>query len=147
MNKKSRGQTALLGAVRSGSAQCLAALLKAGADVNLRDDYGCTALFAVDLGHSSPWKEIPWRNQRYMMDLVNLLLAAGETANETELEVFPEYLKPSAEISLMHICREIIRKHLLAVSNVNLFVRVPQLPLPRAMTSYLLHDVSLEEMM
>ena len=55
-----------------------------------------------------------------------------------------EYLRSSAEISLMNICRETIRKHMLQMSQVNLFVRVPRLPLPRLMTSYLLYDVTLD---
>ena len=43
----------------------------------------------------------------------------------------------------MNICRETISKHLLQMRDVNLFVRVPRLPLPRLMMSYLLYDVKL----
>ena len=77
-------------------------------------------------------------------ELVMLFFAAGETVGETKVEKVPDHLKPSAEISLMNICRKTIRKHMLQMSDVNLFVRVPRLPLPRLMTSYLLYDVTLD---
>ena len=73
-----------------------------------------------------------------------LFFAAGETVDESNIREVSEYLSLSAEISLMNICRETIRKHLLPMSDVNLFVRVPRLPLPRLMTSYLLYDVTLD---
>ena len=49
------------------------------------------------------------------------------------------------EHSLKNICREAIRSHLLQMSEVNLFVRVPSLPLPKALQSYLLYDQALDD--
>ena len=47
-------------------------------------------------------------------------------------------------LRLMHICRRAIREHLLQMSRVNLFVRVPHLGLPSLLTDFLLYDVSFE---
>ena len=61
-------------------------------------------------------------NERDIKESVKLLSAAGDTVDETKVrEDLPKYLKPSADINLMNICRENIRKHLLQVSDVNLF--------------------------
>ena len=57
----------------------------------------------------------------------------------------PDYVKLSAENSLKNICREATRNHLLSIDDVNLFVRVPQLPLPQLMMSFLLYDVTLDK--
>ena len=73
-----------------------------------------------------------------------LMFAAGETVDEYKMWKVLHYLKPSGDMNLMNICRETIRKHLLQMSDVNLFVRVPRLPLPGLMTSYLLYDVTLD---
>ena len=77
-------------------------------------------------------------------ELVMLLFAAGETVDKSKVETVPDYLKPSGEICLKNISRESIRKHLLQLSDVNLFARIPKLELPQLMTSYLLYDVSLD---
>ena len=74
-----------------------------------------------------------------------LLFAAVEiTLVESSVRKVPDYLKPPVEISLKHICRDSIRKYLLQMSDVNLFVRVPKLPLPERMMSYLLYGQTLE---
>ena len=153
----------------------LGTLLKEGADVNGTDNEGNTVLFMSPIRFSDrrlncyklllqePIKVNVTNNHGFnaLTHLLNdycmhrpdgclldefamLLFAAGETPDKTIVRV-PEYLKPSTEIGLKNICREAIRKHLLEVSNVNLFVRVPQLPLPRLMTSYLLYNVTLDQ--
>ena len=88
-----------------------------------------------------------------------LLFAAGETVpknathvvtedkiggvNTVEIPGFlQELLKP--ELNLMKICRREIREHLMKLSNVNLFVRIPQLGLPDPVQSFLLYHVSLD---
>ena len=81
----------------------------------------------------------------YNPKLAMLLFAAGETIDKTKVNNVPYYLKLSADICLKNICREAIRDNLLGVANINLFVRVPQLPLPTVMTSFLLFDVTLDE--
>ena len=45
----------------------------------------------------------------------------------------------------MYLCREAIRKHLLQMSPVNLFVQIPQLGLPTLLQEYLLFNVALDD--
>ncbi len=47
--------------------------------------------------------------------------------------------------SLQHLTRETIRGHMMKVSKVNLFVRVPRLPLPKQVKEDLLYGESVEE--
>ena len=42
-------------------------------------------------------------------------------------------------------CRDGIRKHLLQMSNMNLFARVPKLGLPKPLQNYLLYNMKLDE--
>ena len=58
----------------------------------------------------------------------------------------PKYLRKAKprKLCLMAKCREVIRRHLLRNSTVNLFVRVPQIGLPSLLTDYLLYNVSLD---
>ena len=65
--------------------------------------------------------------------------------DENRVIEVPDYLKPSVEIRLMNICREAIRKHLLQMSDVNLFSRIPKLGLPTMLSQYLLYDVFLDD--
>ena len=91
-------------------------------------------------------------------DIAMLLYIAGETidcstvikyAEDGEIigqvEV-PEYLfRRDLRLRLEHMCREAIRKHLIKVNNhSHLFSRTPQLPLPSALTQYLLYDMTVE---
>ena len=88
-----------------------------------------------------------------------LLYAAGETIDGTTVEVrnwygymdelpVPDYLLPNEylKLSLKHMCRETIRKHLLAIEpHQHLFGRIPQLGLPSSLTDYLLFYVSFDD--
>ena len=66
------------------------------------------------------------------------LYAAGETIDKTEAQVLDD-LK---ELSLKHLCREAIRKHLLVIDpHQHLFYRIPRLGLPGSLSRYLLYDV------
>ena len=47
-------------------------------------------------------------------------------------------------LCLKDICRRAIREHLLQMSRVNLFVRVPHLGLPPSLARYLLNDLSVD---
>ena len=50
------------------------------------------------------------------------------------------------DFSLKHLCRKVIRKHLLqADKHTNLFTRVTQLGLPLYLPEYLVYDMSLEK--
>ena len=85
--------------------------------------------------------------------IIGILHAAGESVDTTVLEnpdcrrkiflKFPDFLNFCVNINLKSICRETIRKHLLQMSQVNLFYRVPRLGLPAALRKYLLYNVSI----
>ena len=186
------GRTVIKYATVYNSVQCTDLLLKAGANVNIRDKKGETVLF-LDTFYPRISTTAVWNSIKVMLRegikvnvrdnygsnaltyflyytrksvgphcsaFAMLLLSAAETVdkdgrikllhllNESD-DIVPvevlDYLKSPAEISLMNICRETIRKHLLQMSDMNLFVRVPRLPLPRLMTSYLLYDVKLDD--
>ena len=75
-----------------------------------------------------------------------ILFAAGETMNPDHAQFFlPEIRNENFQLCLKHLCREAIRKHLLQMSPVNLFVRAPKLELPTIITDYLLYGVNLDE--
>ena len=113
-------------------------LLYAGAHINVTTSFGCTAL------------------QLYISNYVNiqtdifmLLLAAGDTLSPHNLvqnfqnipnEVL-KFLNPERKekITLKSQCKETIRVQLLKKNTVNLFLKVPKLPLPLPIKKYLLH--------
>lgn len=68
-------------------------------------------------------------------ELVELAIAAGARVRNSSPE--PE------ELCLQILCRKSIQDHMMKITKVNLFVRVPKLPLPVQMKRFLLHDVSL----
>ena len=122
---------------------CCKILLRAGIKVNVTNNHGYNILtrFLRSVGRLY---RLRLRKQWYKFMM--LLYAAGETVDESKVETVPDYLKPSSEeICLKNICREAIREHLLQISDINLFPRVSQLPLPQLMTSYLLYDVTLDD--
>ncbi len=47
-------------------------------------------------------------------------------------------------LSLLFQCRRAIRRHMMEVSRVNLFYRVPKLGLPTMLQDFLLYDKSVE---
>ena len=167
--KDEDGRTALFDAVSQGCVQCIELSLKAGADVNVTDNIGNTVIHSgfnktiqrsfkllLRAGYKVNVRDEEgitaftlflnfWSYADDTKKFVLLLFAAGETMDEARVRIVPDYLKPSAEICLKNICRETIRKHLLQMSDVNLFISVPRLPFPRLMTSYLLYDVTLDD--
>ena len=130
-------------------------MLHEGIKVNVRNNHGSNAL-TFHLNYTTHY---PTSHDLHSSKFAMLLMSAGETVDKDErmkllhllnkkddivqAEVL-DYLKSPANISLMNICRESIRKHLLQMSDMNLFIRVPKLPLPHLMTSYLLYDVTLD---
>ena len=101
--------------------------LRAGAHVNKKNEDGETAL---KLFKHSPLPKI----------FCKLLEAAGETKENNNKETESNTIG-----TLKHLCREIIRKHLLGIRTVNLFCRVPLLGLPSLLNQYILYDVSLDQ--
>ncbi len=109
-------QTALGIAMVQEQEPCVRLLLAAGADVN--EPAWCK-------GHRS--------GLRYML----------RVKNSKTLKHLP--VDPEDKFSLRHICRELIRHHLMKMNSISLFVRVPQLGLPKSLASYLVYDVSRQQ--
>ena len=119
-------------------------LLQAGAKINMVNASGENALQYLLLLDSPTSRD---------KTMVLFMYTAGETINVGSLEnlknsgklsgldVFEENLK----FNLKHLCREVIRKHLLHLDpRTHLFGRVPRLGLPALLTSYLLYDCTLD---
>ena len=122
-------------------------LLAQGVKVNIRNNHGFNALthFLVDLENDQNYARCKTTNDDELeKEFVMLFFAAGETVDESKVKA-PHYLKLPADMNLMNICRETIRKHLLQMSDVSLIYRVPKLRLPHFMTSFLLYNVTLKQ--
>lgn len=65
----------------------------------------------------------------------------AKAAGAELLDAKKPVVKTRMPSNLMHLCREAISKHLMSVSDVNLFWRVPRLGLPSIMEKYLLYYV------
>ena len=126
-------------------------LLKAGAVVNAENS---NALF--DSCHGNP------RSKKLLLraglrintgrkgfffhgsDLADEFYAAGERIPPDGIS---DYIsQENGQFRLKHLCRVKIRNHLLELDpHQNLFVRVPQLGLPKSLATYLLYDVSMDD--
>ena len=152
-----------------GYEQCMSLLIDAGADVNhVYNNDKSALILATEKCHTKcmkllikngaqvNWYAEPFQHfpkhlfQRYQQTLGKLywlLLAAGVDSRVLNT-LFPKsrFIFPlEEEMSLMYLCREVTRKHLLQMSPVNLFFRVPQLGLPTLLQDYLLLNVSLDD--
>ena len=74
---------------------------------------------------------------RYNPVIQTILFVAGEKE--------PGRIYYREKFCLSHLCRDVIRKHLLQMSQVNLFASVPKLKLPEPLQKLLLYNVSLED--
>ena len=158
--------TALVHAANNGNDTCVEQLIEAGADVNWQDSWSHTALLYASVSHTNCVKHFLRSNVKInvfdqdginaltfslmlfqkdqIKEVIELLFAAGETIDETKVQV-PDYLKPP-EFNLKHVCREAIRKHLMNIDpHQHVFGRIPQLGLPSSVTKYLLYNVSLDD--
>ena len=123
--------------------ECIRLLLQSDAKVNVLNKLNLNALCS----HVSKSKDLNKPPDRTM---VLLLYAAGETLDGISIDEDDEnisfvldYLQ-KREISLKHICREVIRKHLLKLDPfTHLFSRATKLGLPRSLSDYLLYEQSL----
>ena len=143
-----RCNTALDSAAWADNIEIAKLLLKVGIKLNFRNEYGHNAIESYIRGN---------KNSGQALEFIMLLFAAGETlprnaahivtkhqygSDITEIHGFlQELLKP--DFNLMDICRRAIREHLMNLSNVNLFVRIPELGLPAPLLSFLLYYVDL----
>ena len=147
--------TALMIACESNCIACVKLLLRAGAFVNIRRRARSNTAIESYLF----WG----RNHDNYRELLTLLFTAGESIRKPKgshaseaIDLYfgcatiptpvPNFLKELMQpnICLAKICRSRIRKHLIVISNVNLFVRVPKLGLPADLQSFLLYDMSVE---
>ena len=104
--------------------KCLKFILAAGANVNMANKRGENIL-----------KNATY--QRHNPVVRTLLLVAGQKALRRRYNT-KEFLRS-------HLCRDVIRKHLLQMNNRNLFVSVPKLGIPQHLHKLLLYNVSLED--
>ena len=153
------GDTILSYALKANSNDCMKMLIEAGADSS-----GHTLICKI-IKENCHLKEKQIKNLLYAGACLNtglqnalitclqqdedeelalLLFAAGEELVADEIEDVPDVLKPPEQMSLMHLCRDMIRTHLLEISNVNLLVRVPKLGVPSQLVEYLLYGVEAE---
>ena len=99
-----------------GKDKCVETLIYGGADVNIQDRNGGTAVMKV----------AEWGHEK----CIDIL-----TRPKNNIDV----------LRLSHLCRASIRKHLLQMSNMNLFARVPKLGIPKPLMKYLLFTEMLDE--
>ena len=148
-------QSCLICIARRGDVGTAKLLLKAGAVVNVRQDDGHSALeFCLERYH-----RIHGQQQEEEDRFIIFLFAAGEKVPgtrfrfkhshcETYYVYTPKFLlrmlKPSS-LRLTDMCKDRIRKHMMQLSNVNLFVQVTKLGLPASLQSFLVYNVSLDD--
>ena len=159
-------------AVRHKAVKCLDLLLKSGADVNAIDYVRSTSLMQVTdveccrllLIHGAKinMRGIDGYNAvtSHMLhstcinkDICFLLFLAGETSpktvksryNNKTIKVVNYLPQIQIKFNLKHLCREVIRKHLIDLDpHTHLFGRIPRLGLPKSLTEYLLYYKSLD---
>ena len=170
--KDKHGNTALFQALVSGKESVATVLQEAGVDVNHQNDSGEAAFIHVlRLLYSGQMteKQLDRYAEGYLLlDNVRALLRTGLKINMSDYQMkkdrdyltadllfaageedpkyghFPEYLPPQSEINLKHLCRMVIRKHLLELDpHTHLFGRVPKLEIPLTLHKYLLYDQTL----
>ena len=84
--------------------------------------------------------------------ILRAMFAAGEVVGGTHVQKrgsihpVPHYVQElnRPEGNLKDMCRRAIRKHLMELSPVNLFCKIPQLELPKLMEDYLLYGITLD---
>ena len=153
---------------------CFESFIRVGADVNLADPDGTTAmhfLLLLQPGCSSTRTYVKrflaaganvntvnnkggtfidhlnsiYNINKHKAESLKLLFAAGYKITWPSREV-KRVLNELGEMNLSHLCREVIRNHLLELDpHTHLFGRVPRLGLPAALQSYLLYHQTLDD--
>ena len=135
---------------------CVKLLLRLGALINLFNTSNQNALQNHIRYSSSPFVSLHrskrYRRNRPISGMCMFLFAAGETIDATTVKAtgreFPVpdcLLFKDLKFSLKHLCRMVIRKHLLDLDpHRHLFGRVPRIGLPASLSEYLLFGESLK---
>ena len=128
--------------LRSNNTDYIRLVLKAGIEVNRKDALDQTALESY-MANSTPIRR----------EIVHLAMVAGEgvykrTVKKKDQEnriihvkVPDHFFRKVVIIDLDSMCRDAIRGYLTDLKpHVNLFCKIPQLPLPKPLKDYLLYD-------
>ena len=144
-------------AAATNQVDCVKLLLKAGTEVGLICDSGFSTLLlcivdnvrAIDtefiaLLHVAGERKEPPSDEK-LWQLYDYATRESDMDKKQLKKLVLELLNDDdRSLCFKDICRRGIREHLLQMSRVNLFVRVPHLGLPPSLAKYLLYDVSLE---
>ena len=122
-------------------------LLKAGAVVNAENS---RALFDCSYGNWENVKLLLRAGLRINASSKERIFLYDQLSNEFHAEgerIISDYVRQeNGQFQLKHLCRVRIRNHLLELDpNQNLFVKVPELGLPKLLASYLLYDVTIDD--
>ena len=122
--------------------KCVCLLLKAGSPIlTLKPRHSFIPVNATEILMCG------WRNDKNE-GIHRALFAAGEVVQRSGLNSqFPGYLQElyKPEGNLKDTCRRAIRKHLMDLSPVNLFCKIPRLGFPELMEDYLFYGITLDE--
>ena len=153
----SRNENAFMMAAATNQVDCVKLLLKAGTEVGLICDSGYSTLLlcivdnvcAIDtelitLLHAAGERREPPSDEK-IWALYDYATRESDMDKKQLKKLVLELLNDdNRNLCLKDICRRAVREHLLQMSGVNLFVRVPHLGLPPSLARYLLYDVSLD---
>ena len=133
-----RGHTALICAALGGDDRSVEYLLRPKVEMMRRDSSGINALER----HIDNWVT-------YNRRLILLLFAAGDQVSGPYVvwkdkpvkTAVPDFLQElnTPQHSLKDTCRRVIRKHLVDVCPINLFIQMPKLELSCMVREYLLY--------
>ena len=142
------GKSPLLSALSVNAEKTLDLLLKAGADVNTPTAIVYTMARFANSRCAKLLFQAGVRIHTSQMvlreEVINEFHAVGSRIPDSQM---PPYVKEEdEERRLKHLCRVGIRNHLLQLDpHENLFVRVPRLGLPKSLATYLLYDVTVDD--
>ena len=81
-------------------------LIQEGIKINVRNNHGFNGLTHALLNQQNYTRSTTIVDDHCQKKFAMLLFAAGDTIDEFQVRKVPDYLKPSAEINVMNICRD-----------------------------------------